>query len=78
MAEALLIKIADVALAYECLNDRFYEALQAADDTMPKITRDYLTKLYEEITEKVAELRRPPSEDELRVRHPDLSDGYDE
>lgn len=78
MSETLLIQVADKALSHESLVDRLYEALQAADDTMPKVTRDYVTLLYEEISLEAVKLAAPPTEKELAAKHPAICDSCED
>jgi len=45
---------------------------------MPKVTRDYVTLLYEEICAEASQLFKPPTEEELAAKHPTICENCED
>ena len=78
MNECLLTKLVDMALAYDDMDEYLYDALQAASDTMPNITRDHIAELVVKMEADVEKLKEPPTEDQLTMFHPTFCEGCEE
>ena len=78
MSDCLLTKLVDTALAHSDLDHYLYDALQAANDTMPNITRDHIAGLLVRMEADLEKLKEPLTEEQLLLLHPTFCENCEE